>query len=80
MGYLQYYQFVVQDVLQIELDQLIEKYPEGNSGISRRYADTRCLPQGTPSDVQILRWSYLFLGRELRRGSLAEHVQLLPRC
>jgi hypothetical protein len=69
MGYLQHHQFAVQDVLQIELDQLVEKYPEGNSGISRRHANARCLPQGTPSDVQILRRSHLFLGRELRRGS-----------
>lgn len=65
MGHLQHHQLIVQDILQIELDQLVEKYPEGNPGISRRHANARCLPQGTSSDVQILRRSHLLFGREL---------------
>ena len=38
MGHLLHHQSVVQDLLQIEFDQSVEEYPQGNPGISRRYA------------------------------------------
>ena len=38
MGHLLYYQFVIQDLFQIEFDQFVEEHPKSDPGISRRHA------------------------------------------
>lgn len=80
MGYLLHHKFVVQDLLQIEFNQSVEKYPQSDPGISGRYANPRCLSHVSPGDLQILCWSHLFLGGKLRGGmSPSHHPMAIPR-